>query len=238
MIKELVWDSAFFGRKIGELIVSNRESNIIEAALKKAKADGFQYVICKIYSRNNPLMNQLRSLDFYLLDIGVTCAIDAGSLSTGMKKSSSAGRQFIRAADDHDIRALKKTAQSLFTDGRFYHDPFFSKKEADKLYKTWIENAVRGDTADIVWYIPDTGCVACQISGNRRGNIVLIGVQKNFRRKGFGSVLMEKALKWFQDNGIRMVSVRTSARSLDAINFYLRSGFYIQKYDYVFARIM
>lgn len=238
MIRELVWDSALFGRKIGELTVSNRELNLIEAALKKAEADGFQYVICKIYSLNSSLMNRLRSLDFYLVDIGMTCAIDASSLSAGMKRRSSAVKQLLRTANDHDISALKETARSTFSNGRFYHDPFFSKKEADNLYNAWVENAVRGDAADKVLYIPETGYVACQKSGNRRGKIVLIGVKEGFRRKGFGAVLMEQALKWFQDNGVRLVSVRTNMRSLDAINFYLKQGFYIKKYDYVFAKII
>ncbi len=71
MIKELTWDSAFFKRKIGELIPVSQEPSYIENVVSKAEEDGFNYITCKLKSQDTPFIKLLESLGFYLTDIGV-----------------------------------------------------------------------------------------------------------------------------------------------------------------------
>ena len=70
----------------------------------------------------------------------------------------------------------------------------------------------------------------------REGKIVLIGVKKGFNNKGIGTVLAEEALKWFLNEGVRIVSVRTQLSNLSAMNFYLKLGCYIKDYDIVLSK--
>ncbi len=238
MIKELVWDSVFFGRKIGELTLNSQNPEQIVTAVEKAKADGFQYIICKIHSLQTSTVKLLASLDFYLSDIGVIWSVETNKfLYENINKNLKTG-QSVRIAIDKDIPKLKEISKSLFTESRFYNDPFFSKEEADNLYQEWIENSVKGKAVDVVLYMQDTGFITCKKTVRNSGETVLIGIKKEFRNRGVGTILMEEAIKWFKKQGVNLVSVRTQIKNMNAMNFYLKSGFYIKGYDIVFAKIL
>ena len=237
MISELTWDSNFFRKKIGELKVSHEPFSYVETALKRAKARGFQYIICKTESRDSGLIRFLESSGFYLSDIGITWSMRTGKFS----HASGAGKEKVRksavVATIKDILMLKRITKSLFLESRFYHDPFFSKEEADSLYLAWIENSVKGLAADIVFCIPREGFITCR-KNNRSGEIVLIGVKEGSRGKGIGTALVEEAMRWFTTQGLKSVSVRTQLRNLDAMNFYPKFGFAMKSHDMVFGKIL
>src|SRR4030042_6111447 len=76
MIKELTWDSAFFKRKMGELVIPSNEPTKIEGAIRKAQEDGFHYLTCRIENQDTSFIRLLESLGFYLSDIGISLAIE------------------------------------------------------------------------------------------------------------------------------------------------------------------
>lgn len=259
MIKKLTWDSAFFKRKIGELIPVSEEPLYIRKVLRKAGDDGFEYITCKIKSQNTPFIRLLESQGFYLTDIGLILAIDIGKFMSGHSLGNQEGiktfgrssfplpfgkggilqeKVAVRAATLKDVRKLKKLVRSLFFESRFYSDPFFSKKEADRLYEAWIENSVRGLAADIVFYIAEAGFITCKRSPKKKGEIVLVGIKAGLRGKGLGSALVGEAMQWFAGQEVTAVTVRTQLRNLRALNFYIGLGFLPKEYDIVFGKIL
>lgn len=237
MVKKLHWDSTFFKKQIGELVITSNSFSDIENDIEKADADGFEYIICKPETQKTSLIHILESLHFYLVDIGITLEVETDSFLFE-KHTLPPARQSIKVAIEKDIPELKKVARSLFIDSRFYHDPFFSKKEADSLFQAWIENSVKGITADKVYWIPQKGFVICRKSEGNKGKIMLIGTRKGSRNKGIGTMLMEEVLAWCKTEGLAAVSVRTQLRNINALNFYLKAGFYIKEHDIVFAKIV
>jgi dTDP-4-amino-4,6-dideoxy-D-galactose acyltransferase len=235
MINLLKWDSTFFNRKIGELKFTNESFSQIETALEKAKDEAFEYVIYKLQNHHTIHSMHLESLGFYLSDIGIIWAIQVEKIPyiPSIKNNTA-----IRVAKDSDIPSIKKITKSLFLESRFYNDPFFSKKDADKLYDAWVDNSIKGDAADYVLYSHNKGFITCKKISTKKGNIVLIGVKKDHRGKSLGSTLVKEALKWFQTQGVNLVSVRTQLKNLDAMNFYSKLGFYIKKYDMIYAKII
>ncbi len=233
MINLLNWDSNLLKRKIGELKISSKSLAYIGLALKKARKEKFEYIICKLQKPELSLSMHMESLGFYLSDIGVTWAIQTKNF---LYSPSSENCPPVRAATNGDIPAIKKIARSLFLESRFYVDPFFTKEDADKLYDAWIENSVVGEAADIVLFIPGKAFITCKINEVNRGSIVLIGVKKSYRGKSLGATLIREAMRWFQSQNINFVSVRTQLRNLNAMNFYNKLGFFIKKYDMVFAK--
>jgi dTDP-4-amino-4,6-dideoxy-D-galactose acyltransferase len=238
MIEELKWDSKFFNKKIGELKVVSEQLPNIETIIEKAKKGGFRYIVCKIQSQQTDLIKLLESSGFYLSDIGVTWAVETDKFIYKKMNKNSNIKKSINIAAEKDIPMLKKMVKSLFLESRFYNDPFFSKEEADNLYQTWIENSVKGNVADVVFHIPDIGFITCKKLPLDIGEIVLIGIKKDFRGKGIGTILIEEAIKWFKMQGLDLITVRTQLKNLNAMNFYVRSGFYIKGYDIVFAMIL
>ena len=238
MIKELTWDSGLIKRKIGILTIDAGNLSSLGNALKQAGKEGFQYLLCRPEFQDTELIRTLESEGFYLTDVGVTF----GSGTTEFLARNMAGRpesaDRITTATRKDIPALKKLMPSLFSESRFYHDPFYSKEEADNLYRAWIENSVNGQEADIVFQIPETGFVTCKKTVKGSGRIVLFGVKKKNRGKGYGTALLFRAMEWFAGQGADFVTVRTQLRNLKGMNFYLRFGFFIKAYDLMFARVL
>ena len=59
------------------------------------------------------------------------------------------------------------------------------------------------------------------------GRILMIGVSSAYRRKGFGSKLMERLLKEFLIRNIPYVELEVSIDNISAISFYNKHGFEI-----------
>jgi ribosomal protein S18 acetylase RimI-like enzyme len=154
------------------------------------------------------------------------------------KYKNSAPQKSVKTATHQDIPMLKKVIKGLFTESRFYSDPFFSKQKADKLYQAWIENSVKGEVADIVFHIPTTGFISCRKTGKHTGEIILVGIRKGYRGKGYGTMLTQAAMKWFQSQNVKSVTVRTQLKNSEAINFYLKQGLNFKGYDIMFGKIL
>ena len=248
MIKELNWDSELIKRKIGMLTIHAENLSSLRKALNQAGEEGFQYLLCKLTSQDTKIIRALESEGFYLTDIGTTFGINTSEFLARNKNRvfvkpplpllAKEGISEITAATSEDIPDLKKLIPSLFPESRFYHDPFYSKEEADSLYRAWIENSVNGQEADIVFHIPRTGFITCKKTGKQSGKIVLIGIRKSMRGKGYGSALLFRAMEWFAGQGTDVMTVRTQLKNLQGINFYLSFGFFMKEYDLMFGKMI
>jgi dTDP-4-amino-4,6-dideoxy-D-galactose acyltransferase len=238
MIKELAWDSTFFQRKIGALFFTSQKHSQIKSGIERAKREGFRYILCKLKSQDTRHIQILESLGFYLTDIGITFIVEPENFLYRYVGKNINTAKSVQIATDNDILTLKKIITSMFPESRFYHDPFFSRKEADRMYQAWIENSVKGEAADIVFHIPSSGFITCRKTGRYSGEIVLIGINKRLRGKGLGAALIREAMEWFRRERITNVTVRTQLKNLSALNFYLHLGFSIKEYDIVFGNIL
>lgn len=229
MIEELEWDSRFFGRKIGILKSPPSSGKRLLKALDDAQSRGFRYLTCKIKKGDFKGIQLLEHVGFYLTDIGVTWEknIKSSTVNPG-----------IQVALEKDIGSLKSLTKDLFRHSRFYHDPFFKKSEADKLFRAWVENSVRGDAADVVFWIKESGFVTCRRLSATRGEIPLIGVAEGKRGKGIGSSLVSAAMRWFRDEKVRGMRTRTQLVNIRAMNFYRDIGFQLKEFDVVMGKIL
>ena len=238
MIKELIWDSSLLKKKIGELERVPVKSAQLVSAIEKARADGFQYLVCKLQAPEPRDIRTLEAADFYLTDIGVTLKITADNFGYSRAECTEAFR-YIETASILDVQKLKDMSISLFTHSRFYSDPFYSRNEADALYQAWIENSVKGVVADAVFFIPGAGFITCKKNSTAQtGEIALLGIKKKSRSKGHGTALLDKAMRWFRTHDVSEVDVRTQLRNMEAVNFYIKSGFFLKGYDQVYGKII
>ncbi len=237
MIKELLWDSTLFKKKIGEFIMVSQKPSYLKEVLNKAKENRFDYITCKMRAQNTSLNRLLESSGFYLTDIGVTLVTKTDMFFQRNLEDLTVTKT-VRPAYTQDISTLKRMIKSLFIESRFYSDPFFSKAMAERLYQVWVENSVEGQAADITYWIPQTGFITCRKSEKNSGSIVLIGIKKGLRGKGFGTALIKKAMEWFRSQKISLVTVRTQLKNLEALNFYIKIGFFVKEYDMIFGKIL
>ena len=237
MIRELVWDTGLFGKKIGSISLTSKTIGHLNRTLKDARRNGFAYLICRLCRQDTQLISALESEGFHLVDIGVTWTGNTGELLSSLPKGN-IKQLSIREANERDIPSLRHMATSLFADSRFYNDPFFSVNEADKLFKEWIGNSVKKSFADIVFIVPGAGFITCRKSDQQRGEIMLIGLKPKKRGMGIGTQLVKHSLLWFDKQKVSVVSVRTQLKNTGSMNFYRRAGFSIGSYDFVYSKIL
>lgn len=231
MVELQEWDTAFFGRRIGVLRAGLTDEAVL-AALSRARADGYAYVQSRVDADDAAAAHALERSGFYLTDVGV---IWAGAALPPLVTGETVA---LRTATEADLPWLSVAAATLFPLSRFYHDPFFSAAEADRLHVAWIENAVRGQVADVVFVTPGTGFVTCRKRADGSGEVGLIGVVTGDRGRGTGRTLMTAAMDWFAAQGATQVRVKTQVKNLAAMNFYRRLGFALLDAELTFGCVL
>jgi len=227
MIEELTWDTGLFGRKIGRLTEVPSEK-ILRNILENAKKQKYRYLTCRLRANKINDVRILEKQGFYLTDIGILLERNMDDI----ERTSIP----VREALVDDTATLKEMVKGTFTNSRFYHDPFFKKDEADRVFQAWIENSVKG-FADKVFLIGNEGFITCKVSGTT-GDIPLIGVSTSYRGRGIGTALVLHALKWFKEKGVKNVTVRTQAVNINSIKFYNNLGFKIKAVDVTMGKIL
>jgi len=136
----------------------------------------------------------------------------------------------IRPFQADDLPALQSIARAVHGDTRFFKDSHFPRQRAEDLYSTWITSDTQG-RAQSVWVAASVaneplGYISCYLdSVSRQGQIGLVGVSPQARRKGIGKSLVLAALGWFRTQGVVAVTVVTSGGNLAAQRLYQQCGF-------------
>ena len=228
MIEEEVWDSVFFGRKIGRLN-SVPAGNALRKYLQQAAANGYAYLTCRIVLEKISEIQHLEKHGFYVTDIGAVWERKAGPIPEPSI--------LVREANLKDGPLLRKISRGLFKDGRFYNDPFFTCDEAEKLYRAWIDGSLN-DKDVKTFVVVKKGFITCKRLSRNKGDIPLVGVIAGEQGKGIGSSLVNKALDWFKKTGIKTVTVRTQANNIRAMNFYKGLGFSVKYVDVTMGKML
>jgi len=110
---------------------------------------------------------------------------------------------------------------------------------SEELFDTRYEKTYPNDTFDPMTYIdnPNEGAFLAMFGGKCVGSLRVckrwnnnafiddLAVDRAHRGKGVGTILMDAAVEWGKENGLRGVSVETQDLNLHACRFYLKYGF-------------
>lgn len=220
------WDSRFFGRRIGRVLLASLD----DAALAEIEAWRVRESIDCLYfladSQDTPSTGLAERHGFHLADVRVTLSRRLNGPYLTRENAP-----VVRGFRAEDLPALEAIAQTAHTDTRFYADPHFPETDCNHLYATWIRRSCLEEFADHVcvaeWDGRAAGYTTCGLTGNT-GNIGLVGVAESARGQGLGGALVDAALRWFAEQGVRDVSVVTQGRNTAAIRLYERRGFTVQ----------
>lgn len=226
------WDTLHFGRKMGGLtIYGDFSSDELIGVIDQARSLGYKHLTARFPASQVEWGQALANAGFYLTDIGVTFSRDVDSAPEPDLPT--------RAATPEDIPALREMSRGLFLTSRFYHDPFFSRDEADGVFAAWADNSVRGDAADLALVVDvgdgPAGYVTMRLSDT--GVIVLIAASRKAPR-GTGNALMAAAHRTYLERGITRAEVRTQAYNYAALGLYLRWGYRIAGTDVTWCRVL
>jgi ribosomal protein S18 acetylase RimI-like enzyme len=225
LIDLLLWDSEFFGIRIGRSRISRLTPESTSRLFEQCQE---QQIECLYFlaDHNDPITSQLAEANgFRFVDVRLTyaCSLEERQITPRLNNHS------VRLCQETDLPTLEAIARTSFRLSRFYFDPGFSSEICDRLYITWVHASARDYAqAFLVAEGEDgpLGFITCHHQpGQIAGEIGLVGIAETARRTGIGQSLIEQALAWFANRGTKSVTVVTQARNIPAQRLYQRCGF-------------
>ena len=121
----------------------------------------------------------------------------------------------VREVRLHEIDVVYELASRCFTE-KYLPELFYN------IYSEWSKGFLVAEyNGKIVGFIAGSKITSIE------GRILLLGVEKPFRRKGIGSQLLEYFLKVCLAEGIKQVRLEVREDNYEAIRFYKNRGFVI-----------
>jgi ribosomal protein S18 acetylase RimI-like enzyme len=243
-LRRLDWDTTFFGSTMGTLVltrphrsegtatrVDSLERDLV-ILLARARAEGYAHLIFRVPADDLPAAWAAEQAGLRLVDVGVdsTCSLETAPLLDSPEVP-------IRSARSDDVPVLRDLGAESFLLSRFSVDPFFTSGQVQAFHREWIKNLCGGLAQGILVCELEgelAGFVTCALTGDE-GRIPLIATRAGYRRRGLGRGLVNAALRWFTEAGIRVAHVKTQAHNYPALALYHRAGFTVSKTELTFS---
>lgn len=242
-IKYLDWDSKIFSKKIGLFSINygNLNDEILDEVNKFCIKEKYECLFTKASTAEYRNMHILENHGFNIMDTIVTLK------TTIQNKNSFVEDSYFkyRFLEESDLFSVIDIIDNLYSFGRFFEDSNLDNKDVNKLYKQWITNEIKNKNIDVIgieYKNKLVGFISCKyikskINDKKEGSISLVGIDKNYQGIGIGKKLMNYVLNNFYDKGIQTVYVGTQIDNINALNFYISSGFKIENSSNSFHKI-
>lgn len=226
----LEWDSSFFSMKIASISIWEWDADFLSRSLDEYKKEGIDLVYLFVYEETDKVDTVLSGYHSRLVDC----------------KRVYVCENVEKRRLDSNVFQYRGNASALYDLGiqaginsRYKIDPDFPKIEFERLYKTWIDESIKGNMADYVFvYKNNSGFPVGLITLKKKKNCISIGLvasDQSFRRRGIGTALMDSA-KYSAYVERLSLEVVTQAHNLAACSFYEKEAF-IQKSQFAVYHI-
>lgn len=215
VIEYPAWDNAFFQKRICAVNIQSAGEDI-SAVVRRENAEMFYIFIDS--GIEAPYRNQL-------LEIG---AVDYGKRRMYHKEILFT----VPAAGENVVilsQASEETYALVFQSGhcsRFFLDPFF-REYFEPLYRHWLDKAFNTDGYTLLGVNEESGPSGILLLADS-GNIELLAVSEQVRRKGIARSLVNAAESLIGSKGLFTLTVGTQDRNEGACRFYEVMGFQLK----------
>lgn len=235
------WDSHFFKARIGRIEVNRRLAALmlkkwLNALLKKAAAQGVEYIVIKLGQPAFLHRNALLKEGF--VEKGNTIDFVYRCFATKIPRSANAGN--VRLIKGGEIKQVQAIAKDAFRLSYLYACGFGKKSDVDRYHKVWVKNISQQKNSRIFVAVRTkkiVGFLALTVHNQAYARIVLVAVHKKHRGRGIGSELLESCLAQVKAY-VKKVYVRTQGNNKKAWALYKKFGFRTLQLKKVFCKKM
>ncbi|EKD76130.1 MAG: hypothetical protein ACD_43C00217G0007 [uncultured bacterium] len=232
----LNWDSDFFGYRVVRLKPGVTVENItaVQTELKEYKV---RLVYWSAAPEDSTLQTLITKLGGTLVDKKTTFV---KTLTVALAKPNSrvTVTSFTATELTPELRALAIQA-GLFS--RFQVDQNIGYAKFAELYCLWMEKSVLHQLAEDVLVVCDETKSPQPVIGvttvgqkNGIGDIGLVTVDEKYRGLGIASALMQAADQWFLQHNYQTVQVVTQGDNVAACRLYAKTGYTIEKVEWLY----
>jgi dTDP-4-amino-4,6-dideoxy-D-galactose acyltransferase len=226
LVEKLDWDSEFFARRIGRARVGRLDDAIARRLVEEATAAGLEcvYFIAAIDDLDTVLAAEAHG--FHLVDVRVVLE---RATDLPLPDGDDRERFVIDGARADDLPRLEEIARQVARQSRYAFDRRFAPADTERLYRTWVGNALAG-YADAVLVAreaaggPPLGFVCCKMHGELC-DLQLVGVDVAHRQRRIAHALLCASLGWATGRGARRLQMVTQARNVAAQRLCQGLGF-------------
>lgn len=220
---QLAFDTKLFGYSVAR-IKSNIPSENLPMLMTELKQKNFRLAYWSVDPKNEASKVGARCNNGFLADNQITYKIN---LSRYYQEKIDHQHLYSYLNKPLNRQLLSLSLQSGFY-SRYRQDKKFARNEFRKLYTAWMKRSLSGEIAeDIIVYVDndiEKGFITLEKKDNY-GRIGLIVVDKKYRGKSVGKLLVNAAFEKFKEIGITEVKVTTQKKNIIACKFYEKIGF-------------
>jgi len=220
----LRWDSKQFGYKVARLDDA-RDAKSIEGTFQHLKEHNVRLVYWFVDPKDVYRNQAAKKYHGTLVDEKVTYSRDTHT-GAAILNDVSGVRSYRGKTVNNTLLSL---ALQSGVYSRFSTDAHFTHGEYIKLYSVWIQKSVRRILAfDVLVYLDSDKTIRGFITLEKvgvDGHIGLLAVDRNFRGKSIGKMLIMKAFVCFAKRGYKRVLVTTQGGNVAACKYYEKLGF-------------
>ncbi len=227
IIKDLPWDSDFFGKRIASVSVDlfEKETDIIAEITSYKSLYDLVYINTpgNYYFSDEILSNQ----NILFMDSKIIYQSVFENANPDLDKQISV---YSSKKVNPDLLSLSLQSGAY---SRYKKDKNFKKGDFEKLYTAWIENSINGSIADTVLVYKTEGKIAgmVSISTNKISEVAQIGliaVDQSIQNKGIGSKLVDAVKTYAARQSIKTIEVATQLDNKRACAFYEKCYFSVK----------
>jgi len=233
--KHIKWDSDFFGFKVAQILKTGVNESNLPLILKQLKTDNYRLIYWQIPNYDHDAVYIARKYGGFLADEKIVYHKKLDSLAKMDHTNVLYNATFYEYMEPETD--LVKLALVSGEYSRYKSDPHFPKNLFEELYRCWITRSVHKEIAWETLIVRDCTKILGMLTlgeNNQRGDIGLLAVAPECRRKGIGKLLVEKAGQYFVQNGYSAVQVVTQSRNTAARILYESCGYAAEKQTFFF----
>jgi len=226
----LEWDSSFFGYQVGKLQGLSISYEGLDSLMKIERTKKTKLVYWFVQPTDLCSLELAKKLKLQPVDIKVTYQKET--------RKNLIDENITSLLNCELSPKLLSLAYQSGWQSRFKTDSKFNNFEFERLYATWIEKSIKGESSlDVLGYTKNDevlGLVTIDHKKDNTASIGLIAVDSSARSIGIGTKLMEASESLSFIKGIRNLTVATQRDNTQACNFYKSIGYDIIEEVYIY----
>ncbi|TDX42942.1 dTDP-4-amino-4,6-dideoxy-D-galactose acyltransferase [Halanaerobium congolense] len=229
MLNRLKWDSDFWDLEIADL---HFENDNFEA--EEHNFFDYDIIQSKVEINKKKIINFLESKKFNFINLEI-------SLVRNLSNYNYKRSQF-EIAQKKDIDDVCLIASNVFEKSRFDVFERLTNQKISNFYSLWVKKSVLGTFDDCCIIERNDqnkiiGFITLKFLNDDSAEIGLLGVKKNNQGLGIGSKLLSSAYKLLKEKKIERLIVSTQGTNYNALNFYYKNNFKLNKINSWYYKI-
>ncbi|MDP3645814.1 MAG: GNAT family N-acetyltransferase [bacterium] len=221
------WDVSFFRKNIARLVPGILSERVMADALRECKKEKVDCLFARLESDVQKNVRIAEKNGFSLMS--TRASYEAEFRDTREVDVA------IRPALHSDLPTLKRMARVLSRESRFFRDPVFGVRKAERLYEAWVESLLSDHRLSGHVMIAMAGQRAAGfVATSKKGPLVhieLIFVDEQFRGRSIGRGLLQACINTYVQSGPHRFVVATQGSNVPAQRLYQSFGFKITKME-------